>query len=233
MTQITTRALLIDMDGVLVDSTPAVARTWARWAAKFGMDAEYVVKYAHGRTSLNSIREILPSASNETHLAENQWLEDAEVADFADVVALPGTQELLAAIPSSQFAVVTSASRKLAEVRLRAAGLWQFARNLVTSSDIQRGKPDPEPYLKGAAKLAIPAIECVVIEDAPSGTRSGKSAGARVLALRTTTADEELHAAGANWIINDCSSIRVLAASTKELRLELLTESTIRIPKMS
>jgi mannitol-1-/sugar-/sorbitol-6-phosphatase len=233
MTQIATRALLIDMDGVLVDSTPAVARTWARWAAKFGMEPDYVVKYAHGRTSLNTIRELLPTATNETHLAENQWMEDAEVADVADVVALPGTQELLAAIPASQFAVVTSASRKLAEVRLRAAGLWQFAKNLVTSSDIHRGKPDPEPYLKGAAKLAIPASDCVVIEDAPSGTRSGKAAGARVIALRTTTPDEELRAAGANWIINDCASIQLLAATTKGLHLELLAEATIRTPKMS
>jgi len=228
------RALLIDMDGVLVDSTPAVARTWAAWAAKHGMDAGYVVKYAHGRTSLNSIRELLPNATNETHLTENQWLEDAEVADFADVTALPGTHELLRAIQPAQFAVVTSASRKLAEVRLRAAGLWQFAKNLVTSSDIQRGKPDPEPYLKGAAKLAIPADHCIVIEDAPSGTRSGKSAGARVLALRTTTPDDELRVAGADWIINDCSSIQVLASSSSaELHLELLSETTIRIPKMS
>jgi len=131
--------------------------------------------------------------------------------------------------------VVTSATRALAVVRLRAAGVWQFVKNLVSASDIQRGKPDPEPYLKGAALLEFAPQDCVVIEDAPSGTRSGKAAGARVIAIRTTTDDAELRSAGASWVINDCSSIRVLPGSSPvSLHLELLDDSgSPRTPKMS
>jgi len=221
------------MDGVLVDSTPAVARVWARWARKHNIDPDYAVVAAHGRTSLTSIQELLPHAAPAIHLAENDWMERAEIEDIKDVVALPGTQTLLSTIPPSQFAVVTSATRALAEVRLRAAGLWPFIQHIVTASDISCGKPDPEPYLKGAAALHLAAHLCVVIEDAPSGTHSGKAAGARVLAVRTTTPDSELLAAGADWIVNDCSSLR-LAPDPRPGYLALaLPDSEIpRLPKM-
>jgi|SRR5271165_1094280 len=233
MTQITCRGLLVDMDGVLVDSTPAVARVWTRWAHKHNMDPEYVVHFSHGRTSLASIQELLPHADAAVHLKEDSWMERGEIEDVADVVALPGAKELLAAVPRAQLAVVTSATRPLAEVRLRAAGLWQHVAHLVTAGDIQRGKPDPEPYLKGAASIHLPPQDCVVIEDAPSGTRSGKAAGARVLAVRTTTADEPLLAAGVDWIANDCSSLRLLPNPPPgKLLLEILSSPASRAPRM-
>jgi len=212
MTRIFCSALLFDMDGVLVDSTAAVARAWSRWAIKQGMDPQFVIRTAHGRTSLVSVQELLPDATDAVHLRENRWLEQAEIEDLADVVALPGAVELLDALPSSRFAVVTSATRRLAEVRLQAAGLLNFTRHLVTASDIQRSKPDPEPYLSGAAALGLPPAGCVVVEDAPSGVRAGKAAGCRVLALRTTAHDPELLASGADWIVNDCASIHLAAA---------------------
>ena len=223
------------MDGVLVDSTPAVARVWSRWAAKYNLDGNSVVKRAHGRTSLTTIRELLPHAAPEAHENENRWMEQAEIEDIADVFALPGATELLRALPADRFAVVTSATYRLAEVRLRAAGLWDLVKNMVSSSDIRHGKPHPEPYLKGAAKLGLPPQDCLVIEDALSGTQSGKSAGARVIAVRTTTPDEELVSARADWIVNDCASIRVVAGSgNSALDLELRDDSGApRAPKMS
>ncbi|HXY00056.1 MAG TPA: HAD-IA family hydrolase [Candidatus Limnocylindrales bacterium] len=231
--QIVCQGLLIDMDGVLVDSTPAVARVWTRWALKHNLDPDFAVQHAHGRPSLASIRELLPHADPAAHLAENAWMERAEIEDVADVVALPGARELLASIPASHFAVVTSATRDLTEVRLRAAGLWEHTRHLVTASDIRHGKPDPEPYLTGAAALKLPSQSCVVMEDAPSGTRSGKAAGARVIAVRTTTDDQALLAAGADWIINDCSSLRAFTNShAGQLILELFTDEPVRQPKM-
>lgn len=234
MTQISCKGLLADMDGVLVDSTPAVARVWTRWARKHNLDAESTVQLAHGRTSLASIRELLPLAEPAVHLAENAWMERAEIEDVADVVALPGAKELLAVLAPGQLAVVTSATRALAEVRLRAAGLWEHVHRLVTASDIQQGKPDPEPYLKGAEVLRLPPPDCVVIEDAPSGTRSGKAAGSRVLGVRTTTADAPLLAAGADWIVNDCSSLRVISNNScgQVITLEFSPEEPPRAPKM-
>ena len=235
MTRILCSALLFDMDGVLVDSTAAVARAWTNWAIKQGMDPEFVIKTAHGRTSFASVQALLPHASDAVHLQEHAWLEQAEIDDVADVIALPGTRELLTAVPASQFAVVTSATRPLAEVRLRAAGLLDFVSRLVTASDIQRSKPDPEPYLSGAAALGLPPAACIVIEDAPSGVRSGKAAGCGVLAICTTTHGSELLAEGADWIVNDCASIRLAASSSpRELALDLADDSrNPRVPQMS
>jgi sugar-phosphatase len=217
--QIRCRGLLFDMDGVLVDSTPAVARVWTAWANRFGLVPADVVRQAHGRPSIATIRELLPSAD---HHAENQIIEKAEIEDVQDVIALPGTKQLLDALPPDRFAVVTSASHPLALVRLRAAG-FAIPKHLVTSSDIRNGKPHPEPYLRGAQSVGLPPAACVVIEDAPAGVQSGKAAGCRVLALRTTTPDSALHAAGADWIVRDCSNIHLQPIDgDKDLVLELI-----------
>jgi mannitol-1-/sugar-/sorbitol-6-phosphatase len=191
------------MDGVLVDSTPAVARVWTSWAVEHGLVPDEVVRQAHGRPSLATIIELLPHGD---HDEENNEVERREIEDIADVIALPGALTLLQSIPQNRWAVVTSATRALAEVRLRAAGL-PMPKHLVTASDLRRGKPYPDPYLKGSEILQIPPAECLVAEDAPSGVRSGKAAGARVLALRTTSGDEELSGAGADWIADDLSAL--------------------------
>jgi sugar-phosphatase len=203
--QIRCRALLFDMDGVLVDSTPAVARVWTAWANRFGLVPAEVVRQAHGRPSIATIRELLPGSD---HLAEDQAIEKAEIADVGDIIALPGAKHLLDALPADRFAVVTSATHPLAVVRLRAAG-FAISKHLITASDIHHGKPHPEPYLRGAQRLEVPPAVCVVIEDAPAGIQSGKAAGCRVLALRTTTPDPALYAAGADWIVTDASDIHL------------------------
>jgi sugar-phosphatase len=202
-TFIQSSAVLFDMDGVLVDSTPAVARVWTSWAVEHGLVPDEVVRQAHGRPSLATIIELLPHGD---HDEENNEVERREIEDIADVIALPGALTLLQSIPQHRWAVVTSATRALAEVRLRAAGL-PMPKHLVTASDLRRGKPYPDPYLKGSEILQIPPAECLVAEDAPSGVRSGKAAGARVLALRTTSSDEELSGAGADWIADDLSAL--------------------------
>jgi mannitol-1-/sugar-/sorbitol-6-phosphatase len=203
MTLIQCEAVLFDMDGVLVDSTPAVARVWTSWALEHGLVPDEVVRAAHGRPSLASIIELLPHGDHE---AENRELERREIEDVADVIALPGASQLLQSIPRERWAIVTSATRRLATVRLRSAGL-PVPEHMVTSNDIQRGKPFPDPYLKGAEILGVAPMECVVAEDAASGVRSAKAAGARVLGLRTTSRDEELLSAGADWLAEDLSAL--------------------------
>ncbi len=212
------QAVLFDLDGVLVDSTPAVARVWTGWALKHGFDPDSVVRMAHGRTSLATIRELLPNAD---HAAEDRDVERREIEDVADVVPLPGARGILLTLPVDRWAVVTSGTRPLAEVRIRAAGL-PLPRHLITATHITHSKPHPEPYLLGARSVGFAPRDCIVLEDAPSGIRSGKSAGARVLALRTTMPESELVSAGADWIIENCDFLSVRQhSSSGELLLQL------------
>jgi sugar-phosphatase len=216
MTQVRCAALLFDMDGVLIDSTPAVARVWHRWAVERGFNAEEVVAHAHGRPSLTTVREYLP---NSDHEAENREVERREIADLDGVVPLPDALELLASLPAERWTIVTSCTRRLAEVRLRAAGL-PLPKSFITSNDITNGKPHPEPYLKGAAVLGFPPAECIVVEDAPAGVRAGKAAGARVIGFTTTVTESAVRAAGADWVVKDCADIRA-AFSARGLNLRL------------
>ncbi len=209
--------MLFDLDGVLIDSTPAVARVWKKWAARHGLNPEEVVKRAHGRPSIATIRELLPQADAER---ENRIVERAEIEDIEGVVPLPGARKLLQALPLDRWTIVTSCTRPLAEVRLHAAGL-KIPAKMVTCSDVENGKPHPEPYLKGAAALGMAAADCAVVEDVPAGIRSGKAAGAKVIALRTTAADEELREAGADWIVENCGDIGV-GGGPGELVIELM-----------
>lgn len=203
MDRIRCRGVLFDLDGVLVDSTPAVERVWAGWAHEHGFVPEEVVRKAHGRPSISTIRELLPDGD---HSAEDREVERREIADVEGVIPLPGAMELLLALPIDRWAIVTSCTRALAHVRISAAGLPR-PRHLVTATDVKHGKPDPEPYLKGAQMLGFPGADCLVIEDAPAGIRAGKAAGARVLALQTTSNDADLRQAGADWIVSDCSAL--------------------------
>jgi mannitol-1-/sugar-/sorbitol-6-phosphatase len=218
MTRIFCAGLLFDMDGVLVDSTPAVARVWTRWAARHGFDAAEVVHRAHGRPSITTIREYLPDGD---HLAENREIERDEITDLDGVVPLPGALELLSALPRGRWTIVTSCSRRLAEVRLKTSGLPR-PEVFVTSSDITNGKPAPDPYLKGAEVLGFSPRDCVVVEDAPAGVRSGKAAGTRVIALRTTMTEKELWDAGADWVVGDCAAIALATPAIQDGNLSLV-----------
>jgi len=215
---VTASALLFDLDGVLVDSTHAVTRVWTRWAVEHGFEPEKTVREAHGRPSIETIRELLPDSD---YVALNRELEAQEIADIDGIVPIPGAIELLNSLPPDRWAIVTSCSRDLAEVRIRAGGL-PVPPNIVTSSDITNGKPHPEPYLKGASKLGVSPAGCVVVEDVPAGIRAGKAASARVIALRTTATEEDLRSASPDWILDSCADISALQdPSTGLLRLIL------------
>jgi len=202
-------AVLFDLDGVLIDSTPAVERVWTKWAMEHGLDAGAVVAHAHGRPSLNTVRHFLPDADHEL---ENREVERREIADVDGIVVLPGALQLLTRLPAKRWTIATSCTRKLAEARLRAAGL-PIPACMVTATDVSRGKPDAEPFLKSAARLGFRASECIVCEDAPAGVKAGKAAGARVVALRTTFPDTELRIAGADFVVNTCDDIAVIDAA--------------------
>lgn len=204
------------MDGVLINSIPAVERVWSRWATERGFNVHEVLRHAHGRPSIATLRDLLPDADHE---AENRIIERAEINDVDGIVPLPGVKELLAALPHDRWAIVTSCTRPLAEVRIRAAGL-PTPGLFITANEITHGKPHGEPYQKGAAGLGFMPEQCIVVEDALAGIASGKNAGARVIAFTTTASIDDLVVAKPDWLLKDCSAIR-LEGSEPDLQLAL------------
>lgn len=192
-------ALLVDLDGTLVDSTGPVRRAWDAFAARHGLDADRVHRFGHGRPSRETIRLLVPDADHDAELAA---VENAELSDTDGLIALPGASRLLA--EDRPLAIVTSCSTALAETRLRACGL-PVPRVLVSSDGLERGKPDPACFLIAARRLGAEPRRCVVLEDAPAGIRAGRAAGATVIALRTTHADDDLREAHA--IVDSLASL--------------------------
>ncbi len=182
-------AILFDMDGVLVDSTAAVAGTWGRWALAHSLDPQLVIDGAHGRRTIETVREFAPHLDAN---AEANRIESAEAMELDTVTIIPGALQLLRSLPEGLWGVVTSATRPMALTRLKDAG-FPMPRVLVTADDVLHGKPNPEPYLQGAAGLGIAADQCIVFEDSPAGIRAANVAGMRVIGLLTTYPPEELH----------------------------------------
>jgi mannitol-1-/sugar-/sorbitol-6-phosphatase len=188
-----TKAILFDMDGVLINSTPSVERVWRAWALAHHLDPIRVTEQAHGRRSIETIRAAAPHLDAEK---ENIVVEQMEIDDKDGVIAMPGAAKLLSLLPADRFTIVTSATRPLTVARLGYAGLPVPAR-IITAGDVIHGKPFPEPYLKGAALLGFAPGDCLVFEDAPAGIAAARAAGCQVIALHTTHPISALHTANA------------------------------------
>ncbi|MFI0506745.1 HAD family hydrolase [Streptomyces albogriseolus] len=199
------RALLFDNDGTLVSSLDSVNRCWTRWAVEYGLtDEDFARIELHGRPAAEIAADLLPAPVVPQAVAR---IEDLEVEDVADggVGLLPGTKDFLAGLPAERWAVVTSATRRLAEARLGAVGI--LPKTLIAADDITRGKPDPEPYLLAARTLGVAPADCVVFEDAPAGLQAGRAAGMTTVALATTHRAEEL---AADLVVKDLSALSAL-----------------------
>jgi mannitol-1-/sugar-/sorbitol-6-phosphatase len=181
-------AILFDMDGTLVDSTACVKAIWGRWAEKHGIELNFILQHSHGRRTIDTLNQIAP------HLdvaVEAEALEAEEITIREGMVAVGGALQLLSGLKPHQWAVVTSAGRRLATVRLQYAGL-PAPPVLICAEDVLHGKPDPEGYLKAAQRLGVSPSRCVVVEDAPAGILAGRNAGMTVLGLTTTFPGEHL-----------------------------------------
>jgi sugar-phosphatase len=203
------QALLFDNDGTLVSSLESVRRCWTRWAVEYGITAEQVGRVElHGRPAAEIAADLLPAHVVPQAVAR---IEDLEVEDVAGggVRLLPGTEEFLAGLPAERWAVVTSATRRLAEARLAAVGI--LPKTLVSADDITRGKPDPEPYLLAARRLGADPACCVVFEDAPAGLAAGRAAGMTTVALATT---HPVHELDADLVVDDLSALSALVTDT-------------------
>ncbi len=173
------KGLLFDLDGTLIDSLPAVDRAWGRFADKHGFERAYVHARIHGRRSIDSIRELVPHVD---HDAEDAWMRGLESSDTEGVVALPGAKALLESLPLDRWCVVTSGTSDVARARMAATGL-PLPRHAVYGEDVKNGKPHPEPFLLGAARLGFSPEDCLGFEDTDAGIDSVRASGARAIAV--------------------------------------------------
>jgi sugar-phosphatase len=182
-------AVLFDMDGTLIDSTPAVHRAWTTWMLEYGLDPEQVGRH-HGMPSAQVVRALL---AEDHHVEAIRRIDELELTDVHDIVVLPGAAEALDALRTAKSAIATSCTIPLARARIAAARLVPPSV-LVTVDDVQRGKPAPDPFLEAARRLGADPTRCLVVEDAPKGLEAAHAAGCATLAVVTTTAREDLHA---------------------------------------
>ena len=180
--QVTAEALLIDLDGTLVDSHASIVAAWSRWAERYAVDLTAVLAVMPGRPATAVMREVRPDLAESVLVTEQAMLVAKEIADADRVTAMPGAAELLDALAPDQWAIVTACTRELAIARLRAAGL-PVPAVLIGIDAVAVGKPDPAGYLTAANQLGVAAERSLVLEDAPAGVASGLAAGMRVVAL--------------------------------------------------
>ncbi len=191
------------MDGVLLSSIGSVRRCWRRWAKMYGVPNADEYEVPHGVRAIDIVKSLRPDIDPQVGL---RAIEEMEVEDVGDLQVLPGVTTLLAGLPLERWAIVTSSTRRLLLARLKAAGL-PVPERIISADDVERGKPDPEPYRRGAELLELRPEECLVVEDAPSGVGAGKAAGSRVLGVLGTHSAAELN--GADWIVGSLEGLAV------------------------
>ncbi|HVU46019.1 MAG TPA: HAD-IA family hydrolase [Terracidiphilus sp.] len=197
------KGILFDMDGILISSLGSVERSWTKWARMRGIDPAYAISIAHGRRAIETVAHLRPDLDSE---AELKIIEDLEVEDNEDLTVLPGVLDLLSSLPQGSWTVVTSATERLARVRLAAGGI-PVPERLVTANQVTSGKPHPEPFLAGAALLGISPEQCVVFEDSSSGAKAGRAAGCTVIATTFSHSVESLEAA--HYLVSDLRNVHV------------------------
>ncbi|MEU9568655.1 HAD-IA family hydrolase [Streptomyces massasporeus] len=212
---LTARALLLDMDGTLVDSDASVERVWRRWAERHGLDGDEAMKVVHGRQGYASMALLLPERPMEQNHADNARMLAEETADTDGVVAIPGAPEFLASLAGLPHALVTSADVPLSTARMAAAGL-DLPEVRVTAESVGASKPDPEGFLKGAAELGIAPEDCVVFEDSGAGIAAGRAAGMTVVGIGPRAATHE-----PDVVVEDLTKVRVEAVGDGTIRLHV------------
>ncbi|MFI1399332.1 HAD-IA family hydrolase [Streptomyces sp. NPDC020681] len=212
---LTARALLLDMDGTIVNSDAVVERVWRHWATEHDLDPEETLKVVHGRQGYATMAALLPDRPMEQNYAENRVMLALETEDTEGVVPVPGAPAFMAALAALPHALVTSADEELAQARMTAADL-PMPRTRVTAERVGASKPDPEGFLKGAAELGFAPADCVAFEDSDAGIRAARSAGMRVVGVgpRAKTLGPDLH-------VDDLTALRVSTAPDGSIHLHV------------
>lgn len=203
------------MDGVLISSIGSVERSWARWGEMRGVNAAETIKHSHGQRAIEIVRLLRPDLDDQ---AEMKLVEEMEIEDYAGLQVLRGVGRIVHSLPQRYWTIVTSATDRLARSRLGHAGI-PVPEHFVNAEMVTNGKPDAEPYLKGAELLGLRPEECVVIEDAPAGVESGHRAGCKVIATLFSHSPGQL--ALADWVLNSLADLHVIVLEGNEgLELE-------------
>ncbi|MFJ6537082.1 HAD-IA family hydrolase [Paenarthrobacter sp. NPDC091711] len=205
---LTVRAVLFDMDGTLVDSTAIVEQVWLEFSQRYGLDFDEILRTSHGVQAGDTVRRYAPAGADFEALTAE--LGQMERSRTDGVIALPGAEALLAGLPDEAIALVTSADRILAEIRMQAAGL-AMPSTAVTAESVTRGKPHPEGYLKAAALLGADPADVVVFEDAPAGIAAARAAGMRTVVVGKAAATHNAELEPGMWRIPDYSAVTVTA----------------------
>lgn len=213
------KGILFDMDGILISSISSVDRSWTKWSLMRDVDPAYAISIVHGKRAIESVQRLRPDLDA---AAELKILEEFEIADKEDLKVLPGVTKLLASLPNGRWTVVTSATGRLAKARLTDAGL-PVPERFIHGDSVTEGKPNPAPFLAGAALLGFAPQDCVVFEDSAAGVQAGHAAGCTVVA--TLFSHEAEHLESADYLVNDLTGIRV---AQTENGLELTFESLAR-----
>ncbi len=195
------KGILFDMDGILISSLGSVERSWTKWAQMRDLDPAHVLSVIHGRRAIESAALLRPDLNSDQEL---KLIEDIELADGEGITVLPGVQRLVASLPKQRWTVVTSATERLARMRLAEAG-FDVPERLVTAETVREGKPNPAPFLAGAALLGFAPSECVVFEDSESGVTAGHRAGCTVVATTFSHPVESLGAA--DYLLTDLTGL--------------------------
>jgi len=191
------------MDGILISSMGSVERSWTKWARMRGVDPETAIRTAHGCRAIETVALLRPDLDSK---AELNLIEEIELADGEGLAVLPGVLNLLAALPSERWTVVTSATDRLARLRMAAGGI-PVPRRFIHADCISAGKPNPAPFLAGAALLGYAPQDCVVLEDSPSGVTAGRAAGCMVVATPFSHPIRAL--AAAHYVVKDLTGVTV------------------------
>jgi beta-phosphoglucomutase family hydrolase len=184
-------ALVLDMDGVIVDSNPWHTKAWLEYNRRFGIDAgDRLAERMYGRRNDEIVREFfgpgLTTDAIAAHGAGKEALYREMVGPTLAGALVPGVREFLARHAADPLGLATNAEPANVSFVLDTGGLRAYFRVVIDGSQVERAKPHPEIYLRAAALLGVHPGNCVVFEDSFTGVEAARAAGARIVGVRTT-----------------------------------------------
>jgi beta-phosphoglucomutase len=205
------KAVVWDLDGVIVDSAEAHNASWVAMAREFGVP--YDPRRDFARIFGRHNTDIIGSMWNVKDPEQIQRMAEVKERWFRKYAAslrpLPGVIELMEELARSGWKQAIGSSAPMENIRLlvSAAGVDKYMQAIVSGDDVSKGKPDPQVFLMAFERLGVDPRNGVVIEDAPAGIQAGLRAGAATVGVATTQPPEVLREAGAHLVVNSLTEL--------------------------